>query len=109
MNLDALDAVVILLTVLATARLTRLVNKDEVTDPIRIAVIRRYGEDSRPAYFLGCPWCVSIWVGFALVPYALWITDLSLWLWPLLALAASWFTGITAAWDGEEVEVEYED
>ena len=107
--MDTFDVVTLILYVAAVARLTRLVNKDEITDPLRITVIRRYGEDSRPAYFLGCPWCVSIWVAGATAPFALAQTAQTLWLWPVLALAASWATGTLAALDGEEIEIEIED
>ena len=53
---------------LATYRLTVLIKDDKITERLRRAVFRRYGErddkDVRsPSYLLGCPWCLSIYFG----------------------------------------------
>lgn len=73
----SLGYVILVLTVyaLAVMRLTRLINDDTVTDPIRVAIARRARDDSRSkaerdrwstlGYFVGCPWCVSMWLAFA--------------------------------------------
>lgn len=60
-----LDAVV---DALATYRLTVLVKDDKITERLRQAVFRRYGNlgdaDVRnPSYLLGCPWCLSMYFG----------------------------------------------
>lgn len=49
---------------LAVYRLTRLVVEDEVTRPVREAVVLNSPE-SRLAYLIGCPWCVSMWAAAA--------------------------------------------
>lgn len=59
-------------------RLTRLAVEDEITRPIREWVTRRSGppgDDEEPtglAYFVTCPWCVSIWLaaGWAVLTVA---------------------------------------
>lgn len=63
--------------VLATYRVTKLVIDDEITAEIRDAILKRVSPQSKIAYFLSCPWCVSVWAGLAvfslrrLDPYAL--------------------------------------
>lgn len=58
-----MDIVTLALVVLTTARLTRLVVADRISQPLRTWAVRKLGEDSGAAYFIHCPWCVSIWVG----------------------------------------------
>ena|SRR5688572_11827279 len=55
---------------LAVARLTRLLVDDEITIGIRRWAIKRFGEDSKTAYFIHCPWCTSIWIGLLIMPPA---------------------------------------
>lgn len=60
-----LDALV---DALATYRLTVLLKDDKITERLRQAVFRRYGQledtDVRdPSYLLGCPWCLSMYFG----------------------------------------------
>jgi len=56
---------------LATARLTRLIVKDEITRHVRDAVLDRLEPDpahpSRLAYLIQCPWCASPYVAVAVV------------------------------------------
>jgi hypothetical protein len=49
---------------LAVYRLTRLLVEDEVTRPARERITEAAPE-GRLAYFVTCPWCVSMWVGAA--------------------------------------------
>lgn len=84
----------VLLAVLATARLTRLINDDAILDRPRAWVQR--GGESKLAYFVTCPWCVSIWVGacVAVATYdwhAYGVVQVG-----LLMLAASHVTGMLA-------------
>jgi hypothetical protein len=51
-----------LLGLLAVARLTRLIVEDRVAIALRQWVVRKWGEDSKPAYFIHCPWCTSLWI-----------------------------------------------
>jgi hypothetical protein len=62
-----MDTLTLLLSLLAVARLTRLVTDDKVLERPRLALLRRLvdrrGEDSMLAYLVLCPWCVSPYVG----------------------------------------------
>lgn len=83
----------VLLVFLAVARLTRLVVEDAILDRPR-AWLQSRKPDGPLAYLLGCPWCVSIWLGAGVAaatynwPDRWWVV------WPLLALAASQATGM---------------
>jgi hypothetical protein len=48
---------------LATYRLTKLVMDDEITQDLRMAIYTKFPQNSKISYFIGCPWCVSIWAG----------------------------------------------
>lgn len=82
------------LALLATARLTRLVTRDAITDPPRAWITKH----ARPSvtYLVHCPWCVSIYLG-AGVAVATYNWPRS---WPvqigLLALAGSHAAGLSA-------------
>lgn len=51
------------LDIAATYRLTKLVLDDKLTEDLRLAIYARFPKDSKISYFIGCPWCVSIWAG----------------------------------------------
>ena len=56
------------LLVFASARVTRLVVTDTITDPFRTWVLRRspwFGE------LVSCPWCLGVWTSTAVV-FAAW-------------------------------------
>jgi hypothetical protein len=53
----------LLTDIAATYRLTKLVLDDRITEDLRYAIQARFPRDSKIAYFVGCPWCVSIWAG----------------------------------------------
>ncbi len=84
---------------LAVARATKLVNSDRITKAPREWAIRRLPEGSIWAYFLVCPWCVSMWLSIPAAPLTWYFGGLeypgvSAWLSiPALALAYSGFTG----------------
>jgi|tagenome__1003787_1003787.scaffolds.fasta_scaffold20708636_2 hypothetical protein len=51
---------------LATYRLTTLIKDDKLTENMRGAVFRRYGEPTgdnprKISYLMTCPWCLSIY------------------------------------------------
>lgn len=49
---------------LAVHRITKLVIDDEITEPIRQMVWKRFPpETTKIGYLTTCPWCVSIWAG----------------------------------------------
>lgn len=47
----------------ATYRLTKLVLDDKLTEDLRNKIYEKFPRDSKVSYFIGCPWCVSIWAG----------------------------------------------
>lgn len=55
---------------LAFARLVVLLTRDEITAPRRDALATAFKErgHNRLAYFVLCPWCVSIWLGIPAAP-----------------------------------------
>lgn len=84
------------LTILAVARVTRLINSDRITQAPRNAVLRRLNPEGLAAYLVVCPWCVSVYTGAT--GGAAW------WAWgetrvftaAVLALAASHVAGLLA-------------
>lgn len=95
---------------LALARVTRLINADEITDPLRIWVMHKTGVESRWSYLIQCPWCVSLWLGMATAWLPLSTVDTDpWWMWPILSLAGSHVTGVLAGLDHENVEIEVDD
>lgn len=107
--MTATDALILLLWALALMRLTRLINADELTDPLRLWIMRRTGPESKWSYFVQCPWCVSMWLGFATAAFPVWLTGVSWWWLPLLALAGSHLTGLLAQLDDSDADIVIED
>ena len=99
-----MDVTTLLLLALATARLTRLVTQDRLTEAPRNRLVRwavkRGGDDSLLAYFVFCDWCVSVYTGAA-VAGAWWAWHETAWLtWVLGALAFSYAAGWLASKEG---------
>lgn len=86
----------VLLAVLATARLTRLINDDVLLDRPRAAIQRT--DRVKLAYFVTCPWCVSMYVGGGVAAAAYWYGDRAFVIVPLVALSASYVTGWLATY-----------
>jgi uncharacterized protein DUF1360 len=109
-----LDALMLLIYVLTTARLTALATgTDEITRPYVRGTYDDDGETITPglvgrinpqelehgwrhllAYLLTCQWCASTWIGLALAPVALWHGSSPWALAPALGLAFSQVTGM---------------
>lgn len=92
-----MDAVTLLLIALSTARITRLITTDRITERFRNMVVRRLGQDSEISYLVFCDWCVSIYVGLS-VSAAAWVlgsaTAFSV---VAVGLSASYVTGWLAS------------
>jgi len=88
----------VVLTVLAVARLTHLVTTDYLTQPFRLWAHRHAPE--KVAYLVTCPWCLSLhWA--AVVAPVVWLWPHSWWTQvPLLALTASYVTGMAEQLSG---------
>lgn len=94
---------VFLLTLGATARLTRLVTDDYITRHLRAYLIRKRGPDSDIAYLATCPWCLSMWIAGILATLAWWYGNHPGYLLPAAALTISWLVGTAASlFDGED-------
>jgi fatty acid desaturase len=95
------------LFVLTVARLTRLVNADAILDPIRIAIARKRGADSTLVYFLGCVWCVGLWLSLLLAIPTVAYLGWEWWTLFPLGLSASHVVGLLARLDdAEEIDIE---
>ncbi|BBY78854.1 DUF1360 domain-containing protein [Mycolicibacterium pulveris] len=119
-SLDLADLAVLVIYVLAVARVTLLVNTDRISDPLRLWVAHRailaqkaadeHAEAGREtvaqqverramrwdllSYLLGCPWCVGLWLalGSGIVPVRL--IGWSWWVVIPLGLACSYVVGL---------------
>ncbi|MFF1957970.1 hypothetical protein ACFVWX_13390 [Streptomyces sp. NPDC058220] len=58
-----MDTLTLVLAALATARITRLITADRITEAPRNWIIRRLPRESLAAYLLVCAWCSSVYVG----------------------------------------------
>lgn len=95
---------VFLLALGATARITHFVNEDELVRPFRDWVLN-WGDSADEerdtpylAYFLTCPWCVSIWAAGAVTTLAYFYGEQPGFFIPAAALAISWLYGVLAPW-----------
>lgn len=97
--------------VLASARLTRVFNIDEIAAPLRTWIIRRYGEQSKPGKIVRCYWCAGFWISGAATIYTQTIAAAVGWLpwetlallpvtWPAVAYASAWILDKEVAADG---------
>lgn len=94
--MDPMQTLTLVLTVLAVARVTRLVNADRITEGPRNAIVRRLDPEGLMAYMIFCPWCVSVYTGAA--GAAAWWAwgDTRIFTAAVLALAASHVAGVLA-------------
>lgn len=53
----------LVLIVGTVARLTRLLTTDQLFEPPRMWIIKRFGVDSQITYLAHCQWCLSVWLG----------------------------------------------
>lgn len=58
--------ITIILDILAVIRLTRLINEDVITEPLRNLVWSKFPPNTKLGYILTCPWCMSIWAALAI-------------------------------------------
>lgn len=84
--------ITLIVAALAVARITVFLTKDRLTIKYRRWVVKKYGEQSLPAYLAHCEWCTSIWVAIPIMPIATLFPNR--WLLAVLAIpAASYITG----------------
>lgn len=95
---------VLLLSLLAVARVTRILTIDKIMEPARMWVLQRNGREGMYTYGVHCPWCMSIWFGALAGALLWWATPVGdvlageglHWWWaiPMYTLVASWATGV---------------
>lgn len=87
--------------VLATARLTRVFNIDEIAAPLRDWILRRWPAPSKPTKLVACYWCSAVWTALltclwthSSLIFAGWLQPKTALLFPIawfaVAYAASW-------------------
>lgn len=67
-----ISALAFAVAALATARITRLITADYLTEPARRWAVLRLGIESRLSYLITCQWCTSVWVAAAVAPAVYW-------------------------------------
>lgn len=86
----------VIIAALVTARLTRLVTTDRITQAPRQWMLRKLPSDSLAAYLIVCDWCASFYTGLG-VGAAGWLTGQWTWPWIVpLGLAFSYVAGLLA-------------
>lgn len=97
--MSPMNTLALVLTLLATARVTRLVTEDTLLDPPRTWALGKLlarNPEHKVAYLLTCPWCVSVYVGAAAAA-AWWAWgDTRIFTAAVAALAASYVAGFLA-------------
>jgi hypothetical protein len=94
-----MDLITLLLGALATARLTRLITTDRITQAPRHWVLMRLDPEGLGAYLVVCDWCVSVYTGAGVVGLILLGGTPGFWV--LAALAFSYVAGFLASKEGE--------
>jgi Protein of unknown function (DUF1360) len=82
----------LLVDALAAYRLTHLAVDDTITAPCRAWVLERW--PGWPLTLVTCSWCISIWIGGAVVAATCFAPGI--WQYPALALAFSGVAGFLA-------------
>jgi hypothetical protein len=62
--------IVLIVAMLAVARLSMLVVDDQILLSFRRWAINVWGQDSPLAYFVLCHWCISVWWAAIVMPVA---------------------------------------
>lgn len=101
-----MDLVTLALTCGAVLRLTILITLDKITFSMRDWVTGK--KDKRLFRFvdslLACPWCLSVWVGAFVAPFAYFLGDSPWFVIPAALLTTSQVTGMLMPRDNDEDE-----
>lgn len=102
-GVGAVDVAGLVLTVLAVARVTRLVNRDVLLEKVRARLLTRLTDRGwdMAAYLVVCPWCLSMYVGaLGALAWTTWGHSVP-YMCVVLALSASYVTGFLASKESE--------
>jgi hypothetical protein len=101
-----MTAIDLVLIVLATARITRMITRDTLTEPLRErAVIWLEAQErqwDKVAYLIQCDWCASVYAGAAVAGTSVVFHGNIWYMAALAALAASHVTGFMASRESGE-------
>lgn len=97
--MQSMDLITLLAGSLATARLTRLVTTDRITQAPRLWLAAKLPEGGLAQYLITCDWCASVYAG-ACVALGLCYAGPSA-LWVCAALSFSYVAGWLASREGE--------
>lgn len=96
-----MDPITLIVAALVTARVTRLVTTDRITQAPRTWALRRLNSEGLTAYLIVCDWCASFYVGIG-VAAAGWAYGAWAWPWIVpLGLAFSYVAGWLARGETE--------
>lgn len=96
-----MDLITWLIAALATARLTRLVTDDRITQAPRLWLLTRIDPEGLAGYLIHCTWCVSIWAGGVVAAVGA-LAGVWPWWWALpMALSFSYTAGWLATKEGD--------
>lgn len=99
--MTTIQLIPLLLGALVTARVTRLVTTDRITQAPRNWLLLRLDEDGLLSYLIKCDWCASVYVGGATAAVGAWAGAWS-WMWAgWIALSYSYVAGWLASKEGE--------
>lgn len=86
----------VILTIGATARITRFITHDKITEKPRDWVLDHLNPHGLLTYMTTCPWCISIYTATITTATSYWWANSPYWLIPATALTASHATGLLA-------------
>lgn len=132
MNSLGVQLVTFAVYALAVARVVRFINYDALFDPARIFVERhlldartnangtsdpvtaaiyrrRESRWSTVTYFIGCPWCVSMWIAAGTVWIPMWHSGNKVAQYVGILLAVSYLVGLAAPLSADDDDVTIED
>lgn len=88
-----MDTITLAVAALVTARTTRLITTDRITQAPRGWILRRLDSEGLAAYLIVCDWCASFYAGLAVAAVGAW-AGLWTWWWTIpLGLAFSYVAG----------------
>jgi hypothetical protein len=96
-----MDTITLVIAALVTARVTRLITTDRITQAPRTWLLSRLNSEGLAAYLVVCDWCTSVYVGLGVGVVGL---AVGLWSWPWivpLGLAFSYVAGMLARGEAE--------
>lgn len=86
-----------LLSLGATARVTRFITRDYLSRHLRIWVLKRWDEEHDIPTLLRCPWCFSVWAAAGVFSVAYFYGHTAAFMWITGALSAAYVYGLVSS------------